>query len=81
MAWIREILPEQADDELRQIYDRLAGPDGSIDHILRIHSLHPQSLRDHFALYRTLMKGRSPLARAQREMVAVVVSAINDCHY
>ena len=81
MAWIREILPQDADDELAPIYERVSEPDGSVDHILRIHGLHPQCLADHFGLYATAMKGRSPLSRPRREMIAVVVSALNECHY
>ena len=81
MAWIREILPEDADDKLREIYDRVAEPGGSVDHILRVHGIHPQSLLDHFALYANTMKGRSPLSRPRREMIGVVVSALNGCHY
>ena len=81
MAWIREILPENADDELAEIYGRVAAPDGTVDNILRVHGLHPKLLADHFELYITAMKGSSPLSRAQREMIAVVVSALNECHY
>jgi alkylhydroperoxidase family enzyme len=81
MAWIREILPEIADGDLKDVYDRVAEPDGSIDNILRIHGLHPKFLADHFELYITAMKGSSPLSRVQREMIAVVVSALNECHY
>lgn len=81
MAWIEEILPEDADDELRELYERVVEPDGSVDHILRIHGIHPRSLGDHFELYVTAMRRASPLSKLQREMVAVVVSAINDCHY
>ena len=81
MAWIREILPENADDELAEIYGRVAEPDGTVDNILRVHGLHPKLLEDHFELYITAMKGSSPLSRAQREMIAVVVSALNECHY
>ena len=81
MAWIEEILPPDADDELAPVYERVAEPDGSVDHILRVHGLHPQCLDDHFDLYITAMKGRSPLSRPRREMIAVVVSAINECHY
>ena len=36
---------------------------------------------DHRSLYKTLMYGRSPLRRAQREMIALVVSAANHCKY
>ena len=51
------------------------------DNILRIHGTNPPVLRAHLALYRTIMHGESPLSRKQREMLAVVVSAINGCHY
>ena len=51
------------------------------DNILRIHGVHSQTMRHHFDLYRELMYGRSPLSRIQREMIAVVVSAVNECHY
>lgn len=81
MAWIDEIPPEDAEGELADIYAGVAEPDGSVDHILRVHGIHPRTLRDHFELYRTLMKRPSPLSRARREMIAVVVSAINECHY
>jgi alkylhydroperoxidase family enzyme len=81
MAWIREILPEDAEGELAEVYGRVAEPDGAVDNILRIHGLHPKLLADHFELYITAMKKSSPLSRAQREMIAVVVSSLNECHY
>ncbi len=52
-----------------------------MDHILKIHGLNPDSLTGHYEYYRTIMRGPSPLSRAQREMIAVVVSAVNRCHY
>ncbi len=81
MAWIKEILPTEAEGDLAEVYARVAEPDGSVDHILRIHGIHPQCLSDHFGLYMTAVKGRSPLSRPRREMIAVVVSAKNDCRY
>ena len=51
------------------------------DHILQIHSVHSAVMRQHVDLYRGLMHGPSPLSRRQREMVAVVVSTLNECHY
>ena len=38
-------------------------------------------MRHHFDLYRELMRGPGPLSRIQREMIAVVVSALNHCRY
>ncbi len=58
------------------------GPEGHAhDHILGSHSLNPAALRAHLGLYRTIMFGESPLTRAEREAMAVAVSAVNDCHY
>lgn len=51
------------------------------DHILRVHGVNPAFMKQHYDLYRVLMYGKSPLSRAQREMVAVTVSAENGCHY
>ena len=54
---------------------------GPGDSIIRISSIHPAALRAHLAFYRTLVKGASPLSRVRREMIAVTVSQINECHY
>ena len=81
MAWIRTIDEREAEGRLAELYGRLVEPWGGVDNILKIHSLNPPSLAGHFEFYRTLMRGRSPLTRTQREMVAVVVSAANQCHY
>jgi alkylhydroperoxidase family enzyme len=50
------------------------------DHILRIHGVHPASMRQHLDLYAELMRGPGPLTRVQRETIAVVVSAVNQCY-
>lgn len=81
MAWIETIDESDAAGRLAELYARLAEPDGTVDNILKIHSLDPRSLEDHYRLYRHLMYGRSQLSRVQREMIAVVVSAANRCHY
>ena len=54
---------------------------GHNDHIIASHSLNPSAMRAHVALYRAVMFGESPLSRAEREAMAVAVSAVNDCHY
>ncbi len=81
-AWIETIREDQATGALQRAYRRAADPKtGLVDHIMKIHSLNPASLLDHQHLYKTLMYGDSPLSRAQREMIGVVVSAINRCEY
>ena len=54
---------------------------GGMANILRIHAKNPGALRAHFDLYSTLMFARSALTRMQREMIGVVVSTANACHY
>jgi len=82
IAWIKAIPETEADGVLAELYagecDRRTKV---VDNILKVHSLHPETLRDHAQLYHTLMHGPSGLSRIEREMIAVVVSAINQCHY
>jgi alkylhydroperoxidase family enzyme len=81
MAYVRYVPEDEAGEDLRRLYGKYRRPDGGVDNILRIHGLNPPSLEHHVALYRHAMFGPSPLSRAQREMIAVVVSAANSCHY
>jgi alkylhydroperoxidase family enzyme len=54
---------------------------GRVFHIVRAMSPNPRTLSSSMALYGTVMMGPSELSRRQREMLAVVVSRTNDCHY
>lgn len=81
MSWIEEIEPDAADAELAELYGQLEKQRGKISNILSVHSLNPQALANHLDLYMTLMFARSGLSRLEREAVAVVVSATNDCAY
>lgn len=79
-AWIQTIPPSSADAELQSVYHSIS-PNGNVAHILQVQSLDPDALALHYALYRRIMFGSSPLARAEREMIAVAVSRINNCEY
>jgi alkylhydroperoxidase family enzyme len=82
MAWIKIIDEPDATGELAELYGGMEDPQyGRVDTILRIHSLHPGGLRTHHDLYREVMTGISTLRKVDREMIALVVSKINDCHY
>ena len=81
MAWIRVITESEAAGRLKDLYDKVTEPWGGVDNILKIHSSNENSLKVHYDLYAHLMRGRSDLSRAQREMIAVVASVANHCHY
>lgn len=81
MAYINIIQPEDAKGELKEIYKRLQKSRGKVAEVHKIQSLNPESITAHMDLYMRVMFGKSPLKRAQREMIAVVVSAANKCEY
>lgn len=81
MAWIKMIPEDEAEGVLKDLYEKYQEPWGGVDHIIKIHSLNPKSMKGHYDMYAHLMRGRSELSRIQREMIAVVASTVNDCHY
>ncbi len=81
MAWIETVGPDKAAGSLRRQYEQAIRRAGKVFHILRVQSPNPEALEAGMDMYLALMKGPSPLSRAEREMIAVVVSAANRCHY
>ena len=81
MAWIKVIKEGEAEGDLADYYQTILEPWGGVDNIIKIHSLNLPSMRAHQDMYVTLMKRKSALSRPQREMIAVVASAANHCHY
>lgn len=82
MPWIRTVAPEQATGLLKRLYDEAVARAGKVFNVLRLQSLRPEVLQAGVELYKELMiSPRSPLSRAQREMIAVAVSRANGCQY
>jgi uncharacterized peroxidase-related enzyme len=81
MSWIDEVDVDDADGKLEAIYAELVAKRGKVANILKVHSLNPEAMANHLDLYMTVMFGQSGLSRTEREAVAVVVSATNECAY
>ncbi len=81
MAWIETIREEEAEGSVRRQYEAAVKRAGRVYNIVKINSLKPEVMRTFIQLYSQLMHGPSGLSRVQREMIAVVVSKINQCHY
>lgn len=80
--WIESIPPESAEGLLARLYKAAIARAGKVYNILRCQSLQPATLRASTQLYTEVMfSPASPLSRAQREMIATVVSKINGCQY
>lgn len=82
MAWIKTIARGDATGRLKNIYDRISGPDGNIDNILMAHSLRPHTLEGHMTLYKyVLHHPRNTLDKWFLEAIGTYVSYLNGCEY
>ena len=81
MAWIKMVEPGDATGRLKQEYDAAAKRAGKVFNVLKVQSLNPDSLRASMQMYLATMYGPSGLSRAEREMLATVVSWANHCFY
>ncbi|MCP4875520.1 MAG: peroxidase-related enzyme [Gammaproteobacteria bacterium] len=82
MPWIETIAYEDADGHLRQLYDRVKGPDNNVDNIMMMHSLRPHSMEGHMAIYKyVLHHARNTVPKWFLETLGVWVSSLNHCHY
>jgi hypothetical protein len=96
MTWIKTVPAEQADAELRRVYDAiyalypgeyrenvasLIRPDGGSDSVTAAHSLIPEAMRHMMSGLAAMLQPHLPLTRRQQEMIAAVVSVHNSCFY
>lgn len=72
---------DEATGITRREYDAALRRAGRVWNIVSIQSQLPEVMRDSMRIYQSIMFGPSPLSRAQREMMAVVTSQANECHY
>lgn len=81
MPHLRLIEVGEATGDLKREYDSAVSRAGKVFNIVKAMCLRPAVLRRSMDLYKEIMFGPSELARAERELLAVVVSRANDCHY
>ena len=82
MAWIQTVDAAEATGIVKAEYDAAMERAGQLYNIVKLFSVRPKSMKAFFELYKVVMHDdESPLSRAQREMIATVVSKVNQCHY
>ena len=81
MAWIRTIPPADATGPLAATYAAAVARAGRVYKIVELMSPSPALLDASMAFYKALMHAPGALPRRQRELIAVVVSVANHCHY
>lgn len=73
---------ENATGRLLRLYDQCKNPDGSIDRVLKVHSLRPRTLYAHLSLYKaTLHTNPNELTYRERELIGTYTSLLNGCDY
>ena len=82
MAWIDRVPDDEWNGDLAPLKERVIDSElGRIDNVMSIHSLNPRALAAHDGLYRSAMAGTATLRKVERELIALVVSRENECHY
>lgn len=81
MSWIRSVPEGEATGRLAEVYQDIVRRRGKLSNIMRVQSLQPDAMEAHLDLYMALMFRKGGLSRAERELLAVVVSVENGCEY
>ena len=81
MPHIKTVEPNEAPGELKDIYLKVVGERGKLSNILKIHSLLPKTMIAHLDFYMSIMFDKEGIRRADAELIAIVVSAVNKCDY
>ncbi len=82
MTWIKIIEYREASGKLKKLYDRIVGPKGYLDNILKIHSLRPNTLEGHMSIYKNVLHhSNNTLPKWLLEALGVYVSHLNQCDY
>ena len=81
-AWISMVEDEEANDQLKQIFDVARTQQGTLDNVMRIHSLRPTSMIGHVTLYKSVFHSDEiTLPLWFLEVIAPYVSILNSCEY
>ena len=81
MPYIKQVEDHEATGDSKRELDKAYKRAGRVWNIVRIMTPNPNVMRASMDMYIALMYGESPLSRAQREMLATVVSKANHCVY
>ena len=80
--WISHVPYTRASGRLKDLYDRVKGPDDNVDNIMLAHSLRPHSMEGHMALYKNVLHHTgNTVPKWFLECIGVWVSILNRCDY
>ena len=81
-AWIKMIPDEEASEDLLDILKLARTPHGTVDNVMRVHSLRPNTMKGHVVLYRAALHDETnTLPEWLQETISSYVSILNECPY
>ena len=81
-AWIKMIKDEDASKALKSALSNAKTPHGTVDNVLRVHSLRPSTMEGHMALYKSVLHDNmNTIPEWFQETISSYVSIINNCKY
>ena len=82
MTFIKTVAYDDATGRLKQLYERIKGPDDNVDNIMMAHSLRPHTMDGHMTLYKyVLHHSANTVPKWFLEALGVHVSHLNACSY
>ena len=81
MAYIRQIREDEATGRLKDVFAAGRAREGKLANIIKVMGLDARSAESSVKLYLSLMKSANALDAPRRELLAAVVSNVNECYY
>ena len=81
-AWIKMIEDDEATTELNEVLEMARTPHGTVDNVMRVHSLRPSTMKGHIYLYKSVLHDDSnTIPEWFQETISSYVSILNECEY
>ena len=81
-AWIKMLSDDEVSDSVKEMFDLVRTPHGTVDNVMRVHSLRPHTMKGHVTLYRSVLHNEdNTLPFWFLEVVASYTSFLNKCDY
>ena len=81
-SWIKIIEDNEADEHLTEALNLAKTPHGTVDNVMRAHSLRPSTMKGHLVLYRSVLHDdANTIPEWFQETISSYVSILNKCQY
>ena len=81
-AWIKMIEDHEAKQELKEVFNLARTPHGTVDNVMRVHSLRPSTMKGHIVLYKSVLHDETnTIPKWFQETISSYVSILNNCTY